>query len=748
MKISNLKTISAALAGVFALALIGCGSNATKTVGAGPSGPGDPQAPAVTPPAEISVPKVKYNFFEPTREEELVTESNYGYLIAKAKLDFDEARFGKHGLKVVGSFTAGGARYFHLCKEGGNVLRAMNAAKKMSGLMYIEPEIMHHTTDILDPDPIDYDHPDPLVLTTQYGVRVTKTLDAWTTYGFGPNKPVVCDVDTGVSYFHYELAGVVKHAFTWYGTNGTTVLPGQSPAADPDPNDWLVMYPTADPSGSNYRGTDGGTSGGHGTHTAGTICALGNNDQAVAGMCWEIDLVSYKGLDDSGSGGSWPVYGSLWHLAKWKATNYPHTIPVNMSLGSLWASQFAVDMITLGLENGILVCASAGNSYTGAVSYPGSYLGTIRVGSSDAMDRKSSFSQYGPDMSVMAPGSGVQSLSRGRSWATTSMNGTSMACPHVTGLVGYMLTWAPDLTPDQIKTYIEQNADPVGGQIGFSNMYGWGRINTLKTIKAVIDDVNAGVTPPSNYVNSPIRVNVSNVSFGDVFPLNDANVYLYHCTPDGTIQNYAGLSISGTSFLDLPNVEDGVAYFTMLKPGFYKVAASVYFVDLNTGDYEFEGAYSPIFEVKHGGTVDPIDLQFEKDLLYIQTHPTSNTAAQGIDTEIMVYSAANTGSEIAYYDYDYYDTLITLYPTAPVDLWLCIRGYDNTAGEYAFCVTADPTLMSYPAPGTWAAPGPDGMLSTRQTAIGSAQPIDMDQVYYSQITGAANRSQYYRFHVN
>jgi hypothetical protein len=193
------------------------------------------------------------------------------------------------------------------------------------------------------------------------------------------------------------------------------------------------------------------------------------------------------------------------------------------------------------------------------------------------------------------------------------LSGTSMAAPHVTGLAGYMLTFNPDLKPDQIRTYIEENADYCPGQTGYTEELGWGRINTLKTIEAVIKDMEAGNQPPSRYVHSPIRI---------VTPSNGVTLYLYTSDSQGNPINYVACTITGDSVVGLmdapnPNLESvaGIAWFNMLREGTYVVKGGLGKSDIGS---------TPPFTVKAGQKVPDQSLVFKGKPLHIQSILTQN----------------------------------------------------------------------------------------------------------------------------
>jgi subtilisin family serine protease len=743
------KYISAALASALALAVTGCGQSGPRDPDAGPT------PPIVIPPNAglLPEPKVQYALFEPRTERELMglvedgefrgkAMANYGYMIAKTKAGFDPALFAKHGMEVRGSFAANGGRDFYLHKDS-DLVETMKRVRGLSGLAYIEPELMNYTTAA-----VEYNNPDNLVRNgQQYGVLTTHALDAWTTHGFGPNKPYVANIDTGVNYRHEDLADVVSNAFTWY-SNGQSMLPNGNVFADPDPADWKVTRPNQD------WGTDGSRDG-HGTHTVGTMAAVGNNGLGVAGMCWQVNLVSYKGIDDNDSGPNWPVYGSLWHLAKWKnelvgpegakAPRYPHTIPVNMSLGSPVMSQFQIDMVRTALENGIVVIASSGNNYNGISTFPGSVTGVIRVGAVNYLDRRTDYSNYGPDLSVMAPGHYVFSCYSADNQRYQILDGTSMAAPHVTGLVAHMLTFAPDLTPEQIKTYLERNADPIEGQTGFSNWTGWGRINALKTISAVIGDL--GRTPASDYVASPLKVNVEI----DGKPMNGMVVYLYNCDQGGAINNYVVASITGESYVAMRDdatieSESGVAWFSMLRPGHYRVVAATTAMSLEDGKVAAYSAASDVFEVRQDGGAPPVTLSFDFDVMYIQTLATA-AGGGNTDTVISIYNSVDGAPLVNDFDGDAFESLMVVRPTKPGAWWIRIRPWNGNSaysGEYALWVGSPPAVR---APGTYANPGDGGVQGSQtQTRSAASQLIGVnDKIVYGRLTaGASAGGDYYR----
>ncbi|MDR1841505.1 MAG: S8 family serine peptidase, partial [Holophagales bacterium] len=678
MKLSLIKYCFTILALVLLALGLGCNSSDPRDAD------GDTGLPPVKDIPTVSNPTVQYNFYEPKTEDGLRLDTNYGYLIAKTKPGFKKAALERMGFQVVGSMTANGAIYYRLYKNG-DVLSALNTAKKHAGIVFIEPEFNHYI-EAVETNPITFNNPDFYMADNSlYGVYTTKAYNAWLKYGFGPNKPVVASVDTGVRWRHEDLLAQMKHAFSWYTpganpanwVNHVSLEDGSIPLDGPRlldlVPDFMLPY-----NGKTYYSTDQNM---HGTHTAGTMVATGNNGVGIAGICWNSELINYRCFPTAGGASSWSIYGSLWHLARWKeVNNYTATIPINYSLSGATASQFALDMLSHGLQHGIIVVAATGNIGQGVAAYPAAYSGVIAVGATDGADKLTNFSCWGPHVSVVAPGhniastiiaSGLTTAEDGNDWYGLQ-NGTSMAAPHVTGLVGYMLTFNPDLKPDQIKTYIEQNADFIDGRTGFSEEYGWGRINVLKTIEAVVNDVNSGRTPPSTYAINPVKVKA---------PADGLSVWLYNCNSDGTVQNYVASSVTGSY---RTSMENNVAYFNLLRPGLYIAKAYI-------GGANVVGSTTP-FEVRADMAPLEVSLNVDGNLMAIQTFPTQDILYSNgnniCDTLIILYNS--NGNPLAYFDFEYWDTLLTFIPPNG-DYYAQIASFDGdqALGEYALYVTAN-----------------------------------------------------------
>jgi len=144
---------------------------------------------------------------------------------------------------------------------------------------------------------------------------------------------------------------------------------------------------------------------------------------------------------------------------------------INMSFGSLRDNESFHEAIIETYEAGITQIASAGNNgkYGGAIEYPAKYPETIAVSAVDQYENFASFSSFGPEIDLTAPGVDIKSSYKRGAYETLS--GTSMSAPHVAGVVALMLTTRPkkyDLDRDkvwdpyEIKIKLKENAERLG----------------------------------------------------------------------------------------------------------------------------------------------------------------------------------------------------------------------------------------------------------------------------------------------
>ncbi len=287
----------------------------------------------------------------------------------------------------------------------------------------------------------------------------------------------VAVIDTGSLPNHPDLAGKFVGGYDFI-IAASVVNPNDGNNRDPDPSDpgdWTAA-------GECGAGSSARTSSWHGTHVAGTIAALTNNGVGVAGVNWASPIIPIRVLGKCGGFSSDIADGLAWAsggaVAGVTANANPAQV-LNLSLGG-YRSNATCDAVYQTAINGalsrnVVVVVAAGNADEEAKFHtPANCNGVITVAANGRAGQRASYSNYddneaGVQVEIAAPGGSdgwgvLSTLNSG----TTSPNpggynyvnyqGTSMATPHVAGIVSLMLSVAPTKTPAQILAAITSTA--------------------------------------------------------------------------------------------------------------------------------------------------------------------------------------------------------------------------------------------------------------------------------------------------
>lgn len=239
---------------------------------------------------------------------------------------------------------------------------------------------------------------------------------------------VVAIVDTGIDYNHTDLKGNMwEYSPGIHGLNYTA----DNGAVFTDPLD-----------GNFYS---------HGTHVAGTVAAIGNNNYGVIGVAPKARLMAMKGLSNSGGGSTSALANCIVQACNLGA----HVI--NNSWGYRFRYPYDSTLaaaVAYAESQGVILVFAAGNSNDDAqFYYPQNDNRTITVGATDSADNRAIFSNYGPAVNIAAPGVNILSTTIGNTFG--SLDGTSMAAPHVTGMIALILSKLPNLDYATVKTIVE-----------------------------------------------------------------------------------------------------------------------------------------------------------------------------------------------------------------------------------------------------------------------------------------------------
>jgi len=227
---------------------------------------------------------------------------------------------------------------------------------------------------------------------------------------------------------------------------------------------------------------------GHGTANAGVIGAVGNNGIGASGMAWNINILPVqinRGAESASTSLSTIVNGITWCADQGaKVVNLSYRVAKYAAIDD--AAQYLRD-------RGGLLFVAAGNSGTNhsTSDYP-DYQSFVTVGATDQADAKSSFSDYGPYVVVMAPGNSIYTTKIG-GYSYTS--GTSYSSPMVAGLAALIYSLNPEFTPAQVETYIFNTTADLG-TAGDDDMHGHGRIDAGSAVAYAADGYTWTNIPP------------------------------------------------------------------------------------------------------------------------------------------------------------------------------------------------------------------------------------------------------------
>jgi subtilisin family serine protease len=320
--------------------------------------------------------------------------------------------------------------------------------------------------------------------TGMYGLAKISAPAAWdlTT---GSSTVVVADIDTGLRYTHEDIA-----ANAWKNL-------GETPnnGIDDDGNGFIDDYYGYD---FRYNDSDPLDENGHGTHTAGTIGATGNNLLGVTGVNWNVKLMAVKIYSPAGTDTTSAMLVNAYNYVRLMKNRGVNIRVTNNSYGDCGeacgydqATKEALDAMG---DAGILNVFAAGNDNqnidsfpygtTPSPGYPAKYNSPsiLAVASSTSTDAKSGFSNYGvTSIDLAAPGSSVYSTYNSSNSSYATLSGTSMATPHVAGAAALLSSYNPNLSVASLKATLMNTVDPIAAWSGLIKT--GGRLNVARALQ-------------------------------------------------------------------------------------------------------------------------------------------------------------------------------------------------------------------------------------------------------------------------
>jgi thermitase len=372
---------------------------------------------------------------------------------------------------------------------------AVNLARIIPGIKIAEPNYMCRAAMVPDdpycvndPNPANNYYPDQW-----YSFRVNAVSRGSSAFNIQTGSPqiLIAVLDTGVDMDNPDLYDRVVPGYDFVGQDpgvpGDNDYPG-----DPNPD---VYYPDASVGNGIDDDGDGIADGGvsHGTIVAGVIASKMGNQDRFCGLAPGCRILVVRVLNPEGGGYVSDVADGIYLAANQGAT------VINLSLGipkqglTQLESQILQDACDYARSKGSLVVAASGND-GGPVLYPAAFPGVIAVGSTSPASTRSSFSNYGPQLALAAPGEDIWSLyvvsyadylsqygAPGSADLISESDGTSLACPIVSALAGLLASQAlPNtLSPDELESQLLAAGKDYPAR---SDQLGYGEVNYMRAI--------------------------------------------------------------------------------------------------------------------------------------------------------------------------------------------------------------------------------------------------------------------------
>jgi len=347
------------------------------------------------------------------------------------------------------------------------LLQQVEKLQARESISYIEPNYYYHTLEVTHPDDTYYSY--------QWNYSQIRLPQAWSDSTGSANVRIAV-LDTGVSSQHPDLVEQVDEI------DGYNIIADNNDFDDLD---------------------------GHGTHVAGIVAAATNNNRGVAGVMWKSSIIPVKVLENNT--GSWFDIARGIRYAAGLTEDPEISQPVdiiNLSLGGANKSETVKAAVEEAREEGIIIVAAAGNFGEEGLLYPAAFSDVISVGAVDFNYPEEPglawYSNYSSELDILAPGGDLKVDSSNRGWKDGILSthagsgssfsgsadykfkeGTSMAAPHVSGVIGLMLANGMSRNQNKVRDILQNTSMKLAdisqdiGKAGLLNAY-WALHNPEK----------------------------------------------------------------------------------------------------------------------------------------------------------------------------------------------------------------------------------------------------------------------------
>ncbi|MCA9334945.1 S8 family serine peptidase, partial [Candidatus Saccharibacteria bacterium] len=390
---------------------------------------------------------------------------------------------------------------------------------------------------------------DPLA-SADWTLTVNNAPTAWDTAIGGDTQTTVAIIDTGFALAHEDLlsqwaqntneTGVTQSGdICWTGSpenkNSNNCDDDQNGYID-DWRGWNFVHGDNNPQTGRDNPTGIGVA--HGTEVAGFVGATGNNSHGTTAINQNTKIMPLAALDDDGMGYTSDITAAILYAADNGAD------VINLSLGTYANDQTVKTAVDYAISQDVIVVAAAGNCGTGsdidcpptlgAIGYPAAYPNVIAVGATTQSGTRASFSSYGKELDITAPG---YNLPVATSWSqanptaryVSGLSGTSFSAPQVASLVALVKSIRPSTSTADIVAIINGTASKTSGMNGlfYTEKFGHGVIDAAQAL-TVATALNASTHMPTLLASSTGKIehvltsSTSTVASGCVATIGDA----------------------------------------------------------------------------------------------------------------------------------------------------------------------------------------------------------------------------------
>ena len=388
---------------------------------------------------------------------------------------------------------------------------------------YAEPNYLRHS--MLIPDDDHYNQ--------HWQFKKIDLPDAWdiTT---GSDQVKVAILDTGVLMSHPDLHS--RLTADGYDFIRDVNKSGDGDGIDANPTDPGDGF---DNQNCNFSSKSNNKSSFHGTRITGVVGATANNTTGVTGIDWNAKIMPLRVIGCMGAS-DYSISQAIRYAAGLENDSgivvaKPADI-ISLSLGSNSNGITLSSAINDARDAGAIIVAAAGNNNSSVPIYPAAFPNVISVAATDTNNQKASFSNYGPTIDVVAPGTSIWSTAAKYENGSPkafykSSSGTSLAVPHVAGIASLMKSVYSAMTPDDFKAIlISEKITEDLGDSGRDDTFGYGLINAKKAVELSKQINDSEKTIP---ITPIIAVNKTFINLGVTYKstrVNIANVGSHNST--------------------------------------------------------------------------------------------------------------------------------------------------------------------------------------------------------------------------